>query len=201
MYSFTIWQLRTSYLSAIRDGVGDRLININSSILNTPAFRAAGWSASSALNAAHIKRTYSPPIPTKATVGSALGSEYFQAQNGHMVRDGSNGDGSAYGDDGRSDPGFGIAEDGEDEGSGMATGAMRQHRRAGTKKSRRNPDQANRRPSRSQELQVDEDSSDLSEDSEDDVEKSQYAQYPPTRFFICLFLFFQIFSYFYETYD
>jgi hypothetical protein len=44
------------------------LINVNSSVLNNPAFRAAGWSA----NASEIKRTYSPPIPTTLT------SEYFR---------------------------------------------------------------------------------------------------------------------------
>lgn len=44
------------------------MINVNSSVLNNPAFRAAGWSA----NASEIKRTYSPPIPT------TLNSEYFQ---------------------------------------------------------------------------------------------------------------------------
>lgn len=42
---------------------------MNSTVLNSPAFRAAGW----ATNAAEIKRTYSPPIPT------AITSEYFQA--------------------------------------------------------------------------------------------------------------------------
>ncbi|KAM5466989.1 Component of a membrane-bound complex containing the Tor2p kinase [Microsporum audouinii] len=66
---FTIWQLRTSYLATIKDGVGDRLINVNSSILNSPCFRSAGWSATADPNAAHIKRTHSPPIPTATTVG------------------------------------------------------------------------------------------------------------------------------------
>jgi target of rapamycin complex 2 subunit MAPKAP1 len=61
--------MRTSYLANIKDGIGERLININSSILNTPGFRAAGWTA----NPADIKRTYSPPIPTTSH------SEYFQA--------------------------------------------------------------------------------------------------------------------------
>jgi hypothetical protein len=70
--SFAIWYLRTSYLANIKDGIGERLINVNSSVLNTPGFRAAGWSA----NPADIKRTYSPPIPT------AITSEYFQAPNG-----------------------------------------------------------------------------------------------------------------------
>lgn len=60
--------MRTSYLANIKDGIGERLININSSILNTPGFRAAGWTS----NPADIKRTYSPPIPT------ASHSEYFQ---------------------------------------------------------------------------------------------------------------------------
>ena len=64
---FAIWQLRTSYLVNIKDGVGERLINVNSSVLNDPGFRAAGWSA----NSADIKRTYSPPIPT------AFNSDYF----------------------------------------------------------------------------------------------------------------------------
>lgn len=64
-----VYQLRTAYLSSIKDGVGERLINVNSTVLNNPAFRAAGWVP----NAADIKRTYSPPIPT------AITSEYFQA--------------------------------------------------------------------------------------------------------------------------
>ncbi|KAF2686402.1 stress-activated map kinase-interacting protein-like protein [Lentithecium fluviatile CBS 122367] len=66
---FVLYQLRTAYLSSIKDGVGERLINVNSAVLNNPAFRAAGWVP----NAADIKRTYSPPIPT------AITSEYFQA--------------------------------------------------------------------------------------------------------------------------
>lgn len=64
-----LYQLRTAYLSSIKDGVGERLINVDPSIINSPAFRAAGWQT----NASDIKRTYSPPIPT------AITSEYFQA--------------------------------------------------------------------------------------------------------------------------
>ena len=64
-----IWQLRTSYLTHIKDGVGERLINVDSGILNDPSFKAAGWTA----NIADIKRTYSPPIPT------AITSDYFAA--------------------------------------------------------------------------------------------------------------------------
>jgi target of rapamycin complex 2 subunit MAPKAP1 len=66
---FVIYQLRTSYLSNIKDGVGERLINVNASVLNNPSFRASGWQP----NASDIKRTYSPPIPTAVT------AEYFQA--------------------------------------------------------------------------------------------------------------------------
>ncbi|GAB7351815.1 hypothetical protein MBLNU459_g2382t1 [Dothideomycetes sp. NU459] len=66
---FTIYQLRAGYLHHIKDGVGERLITLNTSVLNNPAFRAAGWVA----NPSDVKRTYSPPIPT------AIASEYFQA--------------------------------------------------------------------------------------------------------------------------
>lgn len=66
--SFLIWHLRTSYLANIKDGVGERLINVDSTVLNNPGFRAAGWIA----NTGDTKRTYSPPIPT------AITSDYFQ---------------------------------------------------------------------------------------------------------------------------
>ncbi|KAL9087627.1 MAG: hypothetical protein Q9165_006551 [Trypethelium subeluteriae] len=66
---FALYQLRTAYLTHIKDGVGERLISVNASVLNDPAFRDAGWVP----NTAEIKRTYSPPIPT------AITSEYFQA--------------------------------------------------------------------------------------------------------------------------
>ena len=58
--------MRTSYLANVKDGIGERLININNSILNSPGFRAAGWSSEP------VQRTYSPPIPTTGT------TEYFQ---------------------------------------------------------------------------------------------------------------------------
>ncbi|KAL8946987.1 MAG: hypothetical protein Q9222_006687 [Ikaeria aurantiellina] len=90
---FLIWQLRTSYLTHIKDGVGERLITVDSSILNDPSFRAAGWSAETT----DIKRTYSPPIPT-ATI-----SDYFAAPPPSA---------------GFAPPGF---NDDEDEG-GMVTG-------------------------------------------------------------------------------
>ncbi len=56
-------------MAHIKDGIGERLINVDSGVLNDPAFRAAGWSA----NIADIRRTYSPPIPT------AIASDYFAA--------------------------------------------------------------------------------------------------------------------------
>jgi hypothetical protein len=89
---FVLYQLRTAYLSSIKDGVGERLITVDTTVLNNPAFRAAGWVPST-----DIKRTYSPPIPT------AITSEYFQAPRsaGIKVPD-------SFGDD-------------EDEG-GMVTG-------------------------------------------------------------------------------
>ena len=64
--SFAIWYLRTSFLASAKDGIAERLINVNSSILNTPGFRAAGWSADP------VQRTYSPPIPT------SVNSEYVK---------------------------------------------------------------------------------------------------------------------------
>ena len=60
---FTTWYVRSSYLNNVKDGVGERLITLNSSILNTPAYRAAGWA-----QAADVKRTYSPPIPTTSSI-------------------------------------------------------------------------------------------------------------------------------------
>ena len=56
-------------MANIHDGIGERLINVDTAFLNDPAFKAAGWGS----GAAEIRRTYSPPIPTAGT------SEYFQA--------------------------------------------------------------------------------------------------------------------------
>ena len=54
-------------MTHIKDGIGERLIDVDSSILNDPSFRAAGWTA----DIPELKRTYSPPIPT------AVSSDYF----------------------------------------------------------------------------------------------------------------------------
>lgn len=158
--SFTIWQLRTSYLSTIKDGIGDRLINVNNSVLNTPGFRAAGWSSASAhpgAAAAHIKRTYSPPIPTTA----AVSSEYY---NLGVFRDAS---------EARN---YEPREDGEDEEGGMVTGkstaditGRRNNLRAGKKPHRRERQQPEHLKPRDAE---EDDSSDLSDESDDDGESA-----------------------------
>lgn len=67
--SLVSYQLRSSYLDDIADGVGERLITLNDGFLNSAAYKAAGWRTNHALS----KRTHSPPIPT------AIASEYFQA--------------------------------------------------------------------------------------------------------------------------
>lgn len=79
-YRLVSYQLRTSYLNEIADGVGERLLTVNDSFLNSAAFKAAGWRP----NSSHTKRTHSPPIPT------AVASEYFQAprQVGLTLEDG-----------------------------------------------------------------------------------------------------------------
>ena len=51
----------------MKDGVGERLINLDCGVLNDPSFRAAGWTAS----IADLRRTHSPPIPT------AFSSDYY----------------------------------------------------------------------------------------------------------------------------
>ncbi|KAJ5215633.1 uncharacterized protein N7498_002040 [Penicillium cinerascens] len=156
---FTIWQLRSSYLSTIKDGIGDRLINVNDAVLNTPGFRAAGWSAASTNNAqttGHIKRTYSPPIPTTA----AVSSQYYRL----AVRDA-----NAARDELQ---GLGV-EDGEDDEGGMVTGksqgdvtARRHPARPGKKKSRRERQQEVQRHAEAE----DDDSSDLSDESDEEME-------------------------------
>ncbi|EMC98401.1 hypothetical protein BAUCODRAFT_423296 [Baudoinia panamericana UAMH 10762] len=57
---FTLYRLRLGYLTNAPDGIGERLISLNTAVLNEPAFRAAGWLPDTAA----IKRCYSPPIPT-----------------------------------------------------------------------------------------------------------------------------------------
>ncbi|KAJ5925083.1 hypothetical protein N7454_007722 [Penicillium verhagenii] len=154
---FTIWQLRSSYLTTIKDGIGDRLINVNNSVLNTPGFRAAGWSTvtnnNNASSASSLKRTYSPPIPTTA----AVSSEYYRL----AVRDANAARDELHG--------LGL-EDGEEDEGGMVTGkstmditARKNQDRAAKKKLRRERQQEVQRHAAAE----DDDSSDLS-DSDDD---------------------------------
>ena len=71
MIRFLIWHLRTSYLTYNKDGVGERLITLDTSTLfSDPSIRGAGYGANH-----EIQRTYSPPIP----VATAVASEYFSA--------------------------------------------------------------------------------------------------------------------------
>lgn len=60
----------------MKDGVGERLISINPSALNVPAFKNAGWGSPS-----EIRRTYSPPIPVGAE------TEYFTNNPPKSIRD------------------------------------------------------------------------------------------------------------------
>ncbi|KAL2832985.1 hypothetical protein BDW59DRAFT_169242 [Aspergillus cavernicola] len=158
---FTIWQLRTSYLSTIKDGIGDRLINVNHSVLNTPGFRAAGWPTASANHttqlAASIKRTYSPPIPTT----TAVSSEYYQISTRETNQR------------------FGFGEDGEDDEGGMVTGKSTTDM-VGRRNPLRNEKRIHRKDRQQREQQKEreveeEDSSDLSDESDEDGEVSQRA--------------------------
>ncbi|KAB8278505.1 hypothetical protein BDV30DRAFT_222681 [Aspergillus minisclerotigenes] len=163
---FTIWQLRTSYLSTIKDGIGDRLINVNNSVLNTPGFRAAGWSSASTNPsaqsvAAHIRRTYSPPIPTTA----AVTSEYYQLGVSRDANEAQR---------------FGLGEDGEEDEGGMVTGkssteviGRRPHGRAGKRTHRKERQQNDSYKQRDAE---EDDSSDLSDESDDDVDSQRASQ-------------------------
>jgi hypothetical protein len=165
-FSFAVWQLRTSYLSVIKDGIGDRLINVNNAVLNTPGFRAAGWAPASTNPATQesgslIRRTYSPPIPTTATVAS----EYYKV--------------ARYGNtEPREGDGLGIAEDADEDEGGMVTGGGGSTYTFGTRHHARGARKNRRRDRQYQEQQrhgdgEDEDSSDLSDESDEEAEFSR----------------------------
>ena len=59
-------------MNHVHDGVGERLINLNPTVLNNPALRTAGWVP----DAAAIKRCHSPPIPTG---NQHVRNKYFNA--------------------------------------------------------------------------------------------------------------------------
>lgn len=161
-YSLVSYQLRTAYLNEVADGVGERLITLNESIVNSAPFKAAGWRANPGL----IKRTHSPPIPT------AVASEYFRAPRtlGFTLEDepdegggvlGGGGGGVGGGRGGRNGGGGGgsVISGGGGGGPDMLGPAT-----AATKRRRRR-----------EQLEEDEDSSDLSDESDDDGSADQRA--------------------------
>ncbi|KAK2842929.1 hypothetical protein FQN49_005982 [Arthroderma sp. PD_2] len=187
---FTIWQLRTSYLATIKDGVGDRLINVNSSILNSPGFRSAGWSAAADPNAAHIKRTHSPPIPTATAVGTQYAAH--NAARRKNFNDGGgrgaeviNGDGSFGGEDTlQLGTGRGTAADEEEDeeitlntegmtGLGFANLVQRTYKKKGGRPElgRRGHAKSSRRPVTPGDGE--EDSSDLSDESDEETSRQR----------------------------
>ena len=116
---FSTYQLRLAYLQNIHDGVGERLINLNTSVLNNPAFRAAGWFPDT--NA--IKRCYSPPIPT---TGAGVSNEYFRVPRkitGASLEDGV--------DDGRPAGGMVTGQQGSEDtiGAGISERKRRRTRK------------------------------------------------------------------------
>ncbi|KAL1899455.1 Component of a membrane-bound complex containing the Tor2p kinase [Sporothrix stenoceras] len=148
------YQLRTAYLNEVADGVGERLITLNETIVNSAPFKAAGWRASPGL----IKRTHSPPIPT------AVASEYFRAPRtlGFTLEDepdegggvlGGGGGAMGGGRGGRNGGAGSVVSGGGGGGGPDAHGAIT----AATKRRRRR-----------EQLEEDEDSSDLSDESDDE---------------------------------
>lgn len=165
-FSFAIYQLRLGYLNHIRDGVGERLINLNPAILNNPAFRTAGWTP----DVGAIKRCHSPPIPTCT---SDIKHEYFQRPR------------RAYTIDQEE------VEVEEGDGRGMVTGVHGSEDTLGPAGLQANERKRERR--RRKEQQED-DSSDLTDDSDDEVKgplqgirfdrmptRSRAKSSPPTR--------------------
>ncbi|KAL9061475.1 MAG: hypothetical protein Q9162_000006 [Coniocarpon cinnabarinum] len=149
---FIIYQLRTSYLTHIQDGIGERLINVDASVLNDPAFRAAGWVPDTAA----IKRTYSPPIPTSSA------SDYFQAPPNSAGLPGT--------------PGLGEEDD---DGTGVASGPGTKDSNdtvgpapIGGRKNRRRKEQLREK---------EDDSSDLSDETDDEDAESMAASQRPTH--------------------
>ncbi|CAK7566534.1 MAG: Component of a membrane-bound complex containing the Tor2p kinase [Sporothrix epigloea] len=155
------YQLRTAYLSEVADGVGERLITLNESIVQSAPFKAAGWRANPGL----IKRTHSPPIPT------AVASEYFRAprslgftldegdESGGVLGGGGGGEGIAGARKGAKNAGGsgGIGSGGGGvTGSGAVAAAVKRRRRR-------------------EQLEEDDDSSDLSDESDEDGSTDQRA--------------------------
>ncbi|KAI5820601.1 stress-activated map kinase interacting protein 1-domain-containing protein [Pyronema omphalodes] len=73
---FVIYRIRSKYVQSAKDGVSERLIGVNPTTLNIPAFKNAGWGVGQ-----DIKRNYSPPIPC----GPA--GEYFASAAGRAFNE------------------------------------------------------------------------------------------------------------------
>lgn len=146
---FTTYTLRHAYLTDIHDGVGERLINLNTSVLNNAAFRAAGWTPDNAA----LKRCYSPPIPS---TGAGVSSAYFQVP-GRSTRQG------VRLEDGNADD--------EDGGRrGMVSGVIGSEDTIGASGMAIN-ERKRRQRTRKEQLEED-DSSDLESDESEEEEKS-----------------------------
>ncbi|KIH92966.1 hypothetical protein SPBR_02283 [Sporothrix brasiliensis 5110] len=155
------YQLRTAYLNEVADGVGERLIILNETIVNSAPFKAAGWRA----NAGLIKRTHSPPIPT------AVASEYFRAPRtlGFTLEDEPNEGGGILGGGGS---GMGGGRGGRNGGAGSVISGGG----GGGGPDTMGPvAAATKRRRRREQLDEDEDSSDLSDESDDDGSTDQRA--------------------------
>ncbi|CAK7202606.1 Component of a membrane-bound complex containing the Tor2p kinase [Sporothrix eucalyptigena] len=160
------YQLRTAYLNEVADGVGERLITLNESIVNSAPFKASGWRTNPGL----IKRTHSPPIPT------AIASEYFRAPRslGFTLEDDADESGGVLGGGGG---GGGISGARRNGGKGGGGGASVISGGVGGG----GPDPlgpataATKRRRRREQLEEEEDSSDLSDESDDEGSTDQRA--------------------------
>ncbi|KAF3915281.1 hypothetical protein AA313_de0201204 [Arthrobotrys entomopaga] len=69
---YALHQVRTRYLASLKDGVGERLINLNQNVFNVPGYKIAGWPRPSETEN-YNRRAYSPPIPAGGS------TDYFAA--------------------------------------------------------------------------------------------------------------------------
>lgn len=143
----------------MKDGVGERLISINPTALNVPAFKNAGWGSPS-----EIRRTYSPPIPVGAE------TEYFTNNPPKSIRDSP-----------VPPPIGGIALGGPGDGDdGLVTGGLTSHfsNESVDLAMGKGPktESVSKSSRRAREMHREEDdSSDMSEDSEDDDGSQAFA--------------------------
>ncbi|KAJ6263238.1 hypothetical protein Dda_1799 [Drechslerella dactyloides] len=59
---YALHQVRTRYLASMKDGIGERLINLNQNVFNVPGYKIAGWPRPAEIEN-YTRRAYSPPIP------------------------------------------------------------------------------------------------------------------------------------------